>query len=210
MRRDLLDYWGVMKELIDLKPPHVKIVNFGCDGGQETFNLMWSFNSDEAIGLDMNSQDIEFANQRLRDVRKAVTDCKQSYLFALTSDTDREWWDTSVPSCLKDERYPSFLQADMTRNTGLPESYFDLAYCSNVLYHLGKKSIDGIAEMKRVLKPEGWIIAREPTTKSLSDATIVDFSDDFKKLGLVKNERAYRLLEHSEGWYIYTKRTWPD
>jgi ubiquinone/menaquinone biosynthesis C-methylase UbiE len=71
------------------------------------------------------------------------------------------------PESLKD-RIVNFVRGDMTDPLPeLPNQYFDLAYCEDVLYTLllqgGSESLEqGISQMIRVVKPNGFIIAVEP------------------------------------------------
>ncbi|MDO9129687.1 MAG: methyltransferase domain-containing protein, partial [Anaerolineales bacterium] len=82
-------------------------------------------------------------------------------------------------------RYPESLQertinyvcGDMTKPLSeLPDQYYDLAYCEDVLYTLQINSeiLDrGISQMIRVVKPNGFIIAVEPKFGAQFETRIV-------------------------------------
>ena len=52
-------------------------------------------------------------------------------------------------------------QADITQKTNLPESAFDCVVCLDVLEHC-LQPFDAIAEIRRILKPGGMLIASTP------------------------------------------------
>jgi SAM-dependent methyltransferase len=81
---------------------------------------------------------------------------------------------------------------------------FDLAYCEKVLYHIwddhGDRGVGcAIEEMKRVLRPGGWMVAVEPVSLSPTNDEALDFSHLFEQAGLVpsaKTDNVAGLPEH--------------
>jgi len=183
-----------------LNPPHRKIVNFGCDIGEETFQIMWALDADEAVGIDIDESDIEAAKQTLEQIMQDVCESKEAFNLAMTKQEDREWWIYSVPECMKNDNFPEFFVADMTQQTDLPGNHFDIAYCWYVLNHIdGSKVPQAIAEMKRVVRDGGWIVAVEPV--DLPDGTPLDFSYMFRKAELGK------IMDFDDGYYLYRKES---
>jgi ubiquinone/menaquinone biosynthesis C-methylase UbiE len=210
MKRDLLEVainranirFG---DLVSLHPPSEYIANFGCSIGHETFELMWSFNSVEVVGLDIELENITQAEEYLATIKSEVVECKKSYYLKWTSQEDRNWWN-GVPPCLKDQRYPRFYHGDMTKRTKLADDYFDLAFCSNVLYHIDHEKLSAaISEMKRVVKPGGWVVAWESSQESPTDSTPLNFHPIFEQVVLKRNDSVYNNIKDSEGQYYYLR-----
>jgi SAM-dependent methyltransferase len=121
-------------------------------------------------------------------------------------DADLTWWQSEVPDILKEGRFPRFIQADITRHTGL-EPDFDLVHCNRVLCHIlgGDQSessspdVEGlksaIEEMARLVKSGGWVLAVEPQ--------IQGYEYLFKDAGLEQVAR----FEEDDGKvrYLYTR-----
>lgn len=120
-----------------------RIANFGCWSGGEPFALMWTLDATEVMVVEIDERNIgEFR--------------EQIDIVAIR-----------YPESLHD-RAVNFICRDMTNSLPeLPDQYFDLAYCEDVLYTLpiqgGSQALErGILQMTRVVKPNGYIIAVEP------------------------------------------------
>jgi SAM-dependent methyltransferase len=140
---DLLHTAGIEKDfrwLTDMVGSSERIADFGCWTGSEPFALMWSLNASEVVVIEIEEQHVIEAQR-----------------FAETLQSMR-------PECLA-QRNIRFVTADMsTAVHELPENYFDLAFCANVLYTMGddiERVQRAVAEMARVVKPAGWVIAVE-------------------------------------------------
>lgn len=143
-----------------------KVAHFGCASGSETLALVWVLDACEAYGID---RDISQAARMLKGLREWITESRHALSYA--SPENYLWWKNTVPSFLKEERFPTFIRepdiAHPVRPFQLPCGYFDLACCSNLLCQILENQGEGdvksaIEEMKRVVKLEGWIVADEP------------------------------------------------
>ena len=108
---------------------------------------------------------------------------------------------------------PVFTQADFTQQTDLPDSYFDLAYCERVLYHIACEDTKpmmnhtraAVQEMARVIVPGGLVVAIEPCTCSPDDDTPLRLTRFFSQLGLVELEVKNRFSPESKSVYAFVK-----
>jgi SAM-dependent methyltransferase len=117
-----------------------RIANFGCYSCVEPFKLIWTLNAKEITIVEIEQNHIE------EFLRKA-NDVKQQF-----------------PESMKD-RTIKCICADMTTHIPqLPDQYYDLAYCEDVLYTLQNIGAleRGISQMIRVVKSNGFIVAVEP------------------------------------------------
>lgn len=128
--------------LIELTQSIDRIVNFGCWSGCEPFALLWILGAKDITVVEKEEKNIaEFFEQK-----SIVTNL--------------------YPKSLQGRSINTLVQ-DMSLHTPeLPDQYFDLAYCEDVLYSLdidgGTTAVDnGIEQMIRVVKPKGLIIAVE-------------------------------------------------
>jgi SAM-dependent methyltransferase len=123
-------------------PSHIEcIANFGCIYGLEPFALIWTLNAKEVV----------------------VIDIEEEYIHRLQKQID--FISTDYPESLQG-RAVNHVCRDMTQPIPeMPDQFFDLAYCENVLYLLqgNSEALEyGISQMVRVVKPSGFIIAVEP------------------------------------------------
>lgn len=160
---------------LDLGIPADKIVNFGCNTGEETLALMYHLDANEGIGLDINEEHIR-NNQNDFAIFKEVlqtVEKKMQRISPLKSDEERAWWNT-VPNFYKHKIFEStfsleYVVQDITIPSELPSDYFDLAFCDFVLHHIWydedglnqEATYSTIQEMARVIKPGGVIAIRE-------------------------------------------------
>jgi len=156
-----------------LKPlrPYVdSIVVFGCSATEcetcaEPYALLWTLKATRIVVIDKNPEYILNA-QRWRERHPDFKD------------------------------YPlEFVVGDMTDEIdALDESTFDLSYCKDVLYSMyssPQELQESINTMARVVKPGGWVIAREP----------VDIRHVFEAAGLARV-----CLDNAPDWsYCYKK-----
>ncbi len=191
------------EDIKSLNPPHEKIVNFGCNIGGETFDLMLGLDPEEIVGIDINERYINQAKEITDQKQRAIRESARAYNLARTGDDDRRWWMTEIPSCVRKGVLPTFIIGDMTKLTSLDEAYYDLAYCSSVLYHIDENHwISAVEEMKRVVKPSGWIIACEA---SIIRDEKYDFTNTFEDVGLTRVDEAYEKIDDASGLYIYRR-----
>jgi ubiquinone/menaquinone biosynthesis C-methylase UbiE len=124
-------------------PIEVKcIANFGCMSGSEPFALLWVLDAQEVTVVDIDEKFL----RKGREQKEIIT--------------------IRCPESLQN-RVVNFVCGDMTELLSeIPDQYFDLAYCKDVLYILklqgGTGSVErGISQMIRVVKPNGLIVAVE-------------------------------------------------
>jgi SAM-dependent methyltransferase len=158
------DWIQSLPQLEDIKGE--KVAHFGCAGGRETLALMWVLDAHEVYGID---RDIFEVRQMRVELQGYISDCELSLPYL--SQEDYSWWRNKVPPFIKRERFPIFIKeqdiAHPTQPFQLPGSYFDLACCSNLLYIIleeqGEEGVlSAVQEMRRVVRPGGWIVADEP------------------------------------------------
>lgn len=129
--------------LADLPSRVDRIANFGCWSGGEPFALMWILDAKELMVVEKEDKSIEELRKQIQIVRLRYPESLQG-------------------------RVINYVCRDMTKPIPeLPDRYFDLAYCEDVLYSLplqgGAEALErGIMQMIRVVKPNGFIIAVEP------------------------------------------------
>ena len=120
-----------------------RVVNFGCWSSSEPFALMWTLDAHEVTVIEIEKKYTEDLNEQIEMVTMICPESLQG-------------------------REVKYLLRDMTRPIPeLPDRYFDLAYCEDVLYTLPHQGVSGALErglqqMFRVVKPGGFIIAVAP------------------------------------------------
>jgi SAM-dependent methyltransferase len=128
-----------------------RIANFGCYSCVEPFRLIWTFDAKEVMVVEKEERNIE-------ELHKKEESIKQYY-----------------PESLQ-ERKINYICGDMTTSLPeLPDQHYELAYCEDVLYTL--QNVDalerGIAQMIRVVKQNGFIVAVEPKFGAQYETRIV-------------------------------------
>lgn len=119
------------------------IVNFGCMSGSEPFALIWTLDAKEVTVIEIDKYYIEVLNNEIDIVSHRYPKSLQGRTIKL-------------------------INGDMTKPLPeLSDQYFDLAYCEDILYAIllnqGSQALEqGIMQMVRVVKPNGYIIAVEP------------------------------------------------
>jgi SAM-dependent methyltransferase len=119
-----------------------RIANFGCWSGSEPFALIWTLDAIEVMVVEKEEKNL---NELVEQIDIVKHRCPESL----------------------QERTLEYVCRDMTEHLPeLPDQYFDLAYCEDVLYilqlHGGAKAVErGISQMIRVVKPNGFIVAVE-------------------------------------------------
>lgn len=116
-----------------------RIANFGCYSYVEPFKLIWTLDAKEIMVVDIDERNIEGLHNK-EDIIKQ-----------------------HIPESLQNRKINGVCGDMTTPLLELPDQYYDLAYCEDVLYTL--QNIDalerGILQMIRVVKPNGFIIAVE-------------------------------------------------
>ena len=208
-------YASLISPLIEIGVSGNTIANFGCASGYETFALMWFFEAGKVVGIDQNIsgpddllagviEAIDAINRELGVIKRfSKTDMlekvPEDYLIEYgIGKKDIEWWQSLVPSFLKEGHYPEFEKfflGQKNTETSMEDSSYDISYCSSVLNHVSIQNgaegvLYAINEMKRVLKPEGYLVTYDRE----------DFSTLFKKVEL---EEFY--INKDDSYYIYKK-----
>lgn len=174
-----------------------KIASFGCWTGEEPFALLWTFDASEITVVELEEKYVNNLRELIEKIKSRTSECLEG---------------RSIKSILADMTLPvSELHSD----------YFDLAFCSNVLYYMKTEQTDfekvqsAIDQMARVVRPGGWVVAIEPkmdVTFEEKESSIIpglpsleplnepsDISDLFVKAGLTKSNFGTPPL------YVYTK-----
>lgn len=199
------------------------IANFGCHIGSETLALMWLLHAKEAVALDIKADSIRQAQDTFNDLREDVQQARHAIEYDLSgvSVEDRDWW-SRIPQffthqILEEAFSLEYRTRDITKPTGLPDNYYDLAFCDFVLHHIWYDEIreneeqgiqSAISEMARVVKPGGIVAACELI--QFDDKPRLGFSRLFESVGLeivdVQEEEFEGL--NRKGWigkYVYRK-----
>jgi len=175
-----------------------KVANFGCNIGGETLALMWTLGASEAIGIDIDRNNIQQAQSTLvsmQDEMIRIWRMLSCYPNEITPD-DKAWWNNEVPDFIKKAMLQkranvTYLVNDITQATELPQDYYDIAFCDFVLHHIWysdkRKDAEGdtqfaVKEMARVVKAGGTVATRE--LLQFSDKPKLDFEKLFEKAGL--------------------------
>jgi SAM-dependent methyltransferase len=208
----LLSRKGELQWLVDLGVQATTIANFGCHIGGETLAIMWTLGASEAVGIDKDEQAVLQARDTLtyiQDDVKRIWLYMQHYSTEISED-DRTWWNDSVPSFFKRELLRdgcvSYLVRDITKPTGLPSGYYDVAFCDFVLHHIwydaGRENpredtSSAIKEMTRVVRPGGVVAASELV--QYPDKQRLDFKPLFKEARLECEYIDEREVDSQEG-----------
>lgn len=116
-----------------------RIANFGCYSCIEPFKLIWTLDAKEVMVVDIEERYIEGLRNKEDEIKQRIPESLQ-------------------------ERKIKYVCGDMTTPLpDLPDQYYDLAYCEDVLYTL--QNIDAlersISQMIRIVKSNGFIVAVE-------------------------------------------------
>lgn len=153
-----------------------RIVNFGCWTGDEPFALLWTLDSSEITVVEIEHKHLLCFQEELKIVSHRIS---QSMLG----------------------RHVKLLCRDMSQNISeLPNRYYDLAYCENVLYYLQDQPNllkNSISQMIRILRPGGYIVANEPKFG-------VNFEEREELFMGQKNKRPYPLNEPSDINFLFS------
>lgn len=181
-RADIKEKAESLKWLTPLRDSVERIINFGCWNwkGSEPFALLWTLDATEIT----------------------IVEKEQNHLKPFMTLLD--WVQKHLSNSIEG-RDIQIKIADMTAPIeGLPESYFDLAYCQDVLYQIGEDSEalqNAINEMARVTKPQGFVVAVEQKFRDEFNEP-KDMSQFFIATGLTR-----ALLDGAPPYsYIYQKQ----
>ena len=191
LRRDF-EWLSVLEKFVK------KLIVFGCWASDElttcaeSYALTWILEADKVFVVDKNENYIRNGEIWLENTRS-------QYPFFNSYNLN-------------------FYVGDLLKwNLNLPSDYFDLAFCRDVLYYIGDIPNGlkvAIGEMKRVIRPEGWIIAIEEkigveyeiVTGGIIDNRIPkndpkDISSIFLELGLNR----YQIKNIPDYTYVFQK-----
>lgn len=205
-------YKWLVKRLDILNVKIHKIADFGCGEGWETLALMCLFNGREAAGIDKDHHNIESAQGNVRHIQsliwanlaKGVSVPNDSPCFLVESQDKRHL-----------EQTVRFYTGDITKPTPLRSDYYDIAFCNFVLKDVwlhqgGEPGIqNAIEEIARVVKPSGFVAAREPTKRTSETdepAFHIDFGPLFEGVGLSRVYMENETFESGQNTeYLYAK-----
>lgn len=206
--------------LREYQPSAERVVDFGCNTGNETLALAWALGATEAVGVDINEFAVVQAKDTLESVHQAVILFQRylTYYPDLIDIEDRRKWEQSVSDffrTLPTLPHIRYVVDDIRSCKKLETEYFDIAYCDHVLYNLwfnvamrGRREqvTLAIAEMARVTKQQGVIVICEPL--EWSDEEPFDLASILKEIGLAIQAERIDKSEHSRlGTYICKKST---
>jgi hypothetical protein len=176
--------------LVNLPSQIERIANFGCWSGCEPFALLWTLNAKEVMVVEKERDHIEELCNQLDIVSHRYPESLQGRMI-------------------------NYVCRDMTTSLPeLPDKYYDLAYCEEVLYTLQENKdalVRGIEQMIRVVRPSGFIVAVESKLGAQFEimeslpvriSETKDMSELFSSRGLEKVE----ILGCPPFTYCYRKR----
>lgn len=196
-----------------------KIANFGCDLGGETLALMWLFQAQEAIGLDIDAEDIEQALDTLDGLQEEIIQARREMGYAGVSQDDHIWWSEAptffTQRIVANDFSLEYRVSDITKPTGLTDNYYDLAFCDFVLHHIwydeSREDAEqdaqfAVNEMARIVKLGGIVAACELI--QFDDKPRLDFARLFERAGLERVKVQEVQSQSRKGWvgeYVFRK-----
>lgn len=222
LQRQLAVHEPVVERLLELDTCYGRIADFGCGNGSRTIALMLKLGATEVVGVDIDQEEIDLANQveihqkleRLREEARKIKEIRSVAGINLPLSAHVRARADYLVNRYENIPLPHFRQGDISkgpRGTGLPSDHFDVVYCRYVLYHLFcdnaemalSRSRLAIEEMSRVAKPGGLVVAHEPYTCDPDDDTRVDLAPLFDE------QVCLRFLDHItlpySNIYIYAR-----
>lgn len=190
--RIIEDYRPRIEWISHLHIRHHSIAHFGCNVGYESLALAMVLRTQEIVGLDKDEGAIQQAQSWIRNAHDLVNHIHLYLQYSRDlSDDIRAQLQIFVREYEERVRV-HFVAGDMTKETPLTSSTFDLAYCERVLYHIACDTSEyasanvlaAIREMVRVIKSDGHIIAIEPQSCKL-DGPLVNLASFFEQAGLL-------------------------
>lgn len=185
--------------LVNFSPNVEKILEVGCWGSNEPYALLWTLDAKEIMVIEKEKAHLDEMLKQHPYIRARFGERMEGRkITPIVADISSD-----IPE--------------------LPNDYFDLAYCSDVLYSLlyEKENSEGLvfalAQMARAVKPGGIVIAIESKLGAkfnhepdpLFGGTIpvqvsdpIDISNLFEAMNLIKME----LPERNYWEYFYRKR----
>lgn len=169
-------------------PAPQALLNIGCSSGRETLAVQWALHIETAHGLDINRQDIGDARRVCRYIRRFNRRFYRQILHRISEQEVarrlRNWYEKELPPAFREDRLPTFYQADLTRRIPLPPASVDLVYGRYVLFQIvDTQPADvpkALRNIRRVLRPAGHLALVEPTRR---EALRYHFEDDFQAAG---------------------------
>lgn len=192
VKAEWYDQFGIkeIKWLLDMGIRAEKIVDYGCWQGEEVFQLLWTFDATEIRVVEINENHLTNLDNNMILLKLRCPDSLEG-------------------------RYIKSINADMSLPIPeLPIDYFDLGFCSNVLYFMEQdyEQIQrAINEMAKAIRSGGYIVAHEPkmgVEYELAEGSLllpiplndpVNISHLFVAAGLIAKPSPYYHL------YVYQK-----
>jgi len=164
----------------EILPSTESILNLGCGNGREAFALGWELGASTVVGIDLDHDKIQHANE--------VIQCINSYRHRFPThyaDEVRDWYE-GMPHRIKEGILPKFLEADASQGLPSYDNGFDLVYCRYTLWQIADRNLDDLRStcqsMAEVMKPEsGRVVIVEPNKK---EGVEYDFVECFQDAGL--------------------------
>jgi SAM-dependent methyltransferase len=190
-----------IERLVELREKYARIADLGCGSGERTIALMLRLQAVKIVAIDKEQSKIDqvFATmvaQRLEPIQQQVQRIRQIF------DSDDQIISRLSEGIKAEAEYyveeygniptPDYRLGDITKgkdSTGLQGSYYDLAYCQSVLYHIycderGTSHVNtrlAIQEMARICRSGGLVVAYEPNVCSQDDDTPVELRQLFEE-----------------------------
>lgn len=183
-----------------------KVAHFGCSTGVQTIALAMVLGAREVIGIDLNEERINQAQNDWKRLQATLRDIEQRFKYFphKICEEDKIWWDTKVPEFFKKELLNGklsveFLVQDITKPTSIRSSYYELAFCDFVLHHIWldkarenarDDTLFAVQEMVKSVKPRGLIAAYE--LLQYDNRPALDFGSVFQEAGV----RVFHMREY--------------
>lgn len=156
-----------------LPTPTQTILSVGCTLGREATALLWQLNAESCVGVDVEETTMHDARQVIVSLMRFCRRFEDEILPTLRPTNYQAavwaWYQERLPDSIKRGPFPHFLTADITNPLPFADSTFDLIYGRYVLDKVWDTDMgrlpNALRELKRVLKPNGRLIAVEPTKR---------------------------------------------
>ncbi len=162
--------------VVDFGLQAAEVANFGCYPYGKSLAIMWALGAHTLTGID---PDEKHTYQEEVNLSRMQLELRSYWNFLTKSEhvteEDIQWWNQEVPAFFKHELSQNefqidYLPRDVTRYTGLPANFFDVAFCDFFLHEIWWDKARGnseyatlfaIGQMAHVVRPEGYLAAYE-------------------------------------------------